>query len=63
MEIDTVSDQLTTLDFTSGDFTGRSFSRAKVIDMFGFQTGSNGLGLARDRSKVLGRPEEMPEDV
>lgn len=38
-EIDTVSGRLTTLDFTTGDFTGRCFSRAKVIDMFGFQKG------------------------
>lgn len=39
MEIDAVSDRLTTLDFTTGDFTGRCFSRARVIDMFGFQKG------------------------
>ncbi|MFC4395601.1 hypothetical protein [Arthrobacter sedimenti] len=39
MEIDTVSARLTTLDFTTSDFTGRCFSRAKVIDMFGFQKG------------------------
>ncbi|NIJ03459.1 hypothetical protein FHR86_003818 [Paenarthrobacter ilicis] len=32
MEIDTVSERLTTLDFTSGKFTSSGFSRAKVIE-------------------------------
>lgn len=39
LEIDTLRDQLNTLDFGTGNFTSRCFSRAKVIDMFGFQKG------------------------
>ena len=42
-EIETLAAQVTTLDFGTETFTSRHITRAKVIDMFGFERGRHVL--------------------
>lgn len=41
-EIDGLTQRFTTVDFTTGGFTDRRFTQAKIIDMFGFHKGFSG---------------------
>ncbi|NHN55999.1 hypothetical protein G9U51_09445 [Calidifontibacter sp. DB0510] len=45
--IDQLASALHTVDFTTGSLTGRQFTRAKIIDMFGFQLGLAPPALGR----------------
>lgn len=43
MEIDELARHYRTLDFTTGTFTDRPLTRAKIIDMYGFNLGYTGI--------------------
>jgi len=57
LQIDECSSQITTLDYVSGNPTSINYTKAKIIDMVGFEYGSE---KGRDREKI--KKSKTPEE-